>query len=165
MRSNWFLIDRRRFCFFIVLDRNGSSSSTMIFFEIWRIFSSPFVTEKKLGKWPNDFFLFCSFQVIETFHESRQEASSNFMAHALIRSSSQILLNTILALKTSLSNANRRPEMVRWIEWKFSLNFVFFSRLLENGSMKVKFHSIGWGISGFTAMSKFEQRRSRSLQF
>ena len=38
-------------------------------------------------------------QVIETFHEGRKEASSGFMAHALIRGASQTLLNIILGIK------------------------------------------------------------------
>lgn len=50
--------------------------------------------------------------VIETFHEGRKEASSGFMAHALIRAASQTLLNVILALKSTLSTTNRRQEIV-----------------------------------------------------
>ncbi len=50
--------------------------------------------------------------MIETFHEGRKEASSGFMAHALIRASSQTLLNVILALKSTLSTTNRRQEIV-----------------------------------------------------
>lgn len=50
--------------------------------------------------------------MIETFHEGRKEASSGFMAHALIRASCQTLLNVILALKSTLSTSNRRQEMV-----------------------------------------------------
>jgi hypothetical protein len=34
------------------------------------------------------------------------------MAHALIRSSSQTLLNVVLALKSTLSTTNRRQEIV-----------------------------------------------------
>ncbi|CAF1083476.1 unnamed protein product [Rotaria sp. Silwood1] len=55
--------------------------------------------------------------VIETFHEGRKEASSGFMAHALIRASSQTLLNVILALKSTLSTSNRRQEISLLQEW------------------------------------------------
>ncbi|CAF4086437.1 unnamed protein product [Rotaria sordida] len=55
--------------------------------------------------------------VIETFHEGRKEASSGFMAHAVIRASSQTLLNIILALKSTLSTSNRRQEMSLLQEW------------------------------------------------
>ncbi|UJR37939.1 hypothetical protein I4U23_030624 [Adineta vaga] len=55
--------------------------------------------------------------VIEIFQEGRKEAASGFMAHALIRSSSQTLLNVILALKSSLSTSNRRKEITLLQEW------------------------------------------------
>ncbi|CAF1410192.1 unnamed protein product [Rotaria magnacalcarata] len=55
--------------------------------------------------------------VIETFHEGRKEASSGFMAYALIRSSSQTLLNVILAMKSTISTSNRRQEMSLLQEW------------------------------------------------
>ncbi|CAF1556450.1 unnamed protein product, partial [Adineta ricciae] len=55
--------------------------------------------------------------VIEIFQEGRKEATSGFMAHALIRSSSQTLLNVILALKSTLSTSNRRKEITLFQEW------------------------------------------------
>lgn len=50
--------------------------------------------------------------MIETFHEGRKEASSGFMAHALIRAASQTLLNVVIALKSTISTSNRRQEIV-----------------------------------------------------
>jgi hypothetical protein len=61
--------------------------------------------------------------VIETFHEGRKEASSGFMAHALIRASSQTLLNVILALKSTLSTKNPRQEIVN----RYNLSIVLLS--------------------------------------
>ncbi|CAF3588391.1 unnamed protein product, partial [Adineta steineri] len=55
--------------------------------------------------------------VIEIFQEGRKEALSGFMAHALIRSLSQTLLNIILALKSTLSISNRRKDITLLQEW------------------------------------------------
>jgi hypothetical protein len=56
------------------------------------------------------------------------------MAHALIRASSQTLLNVILALKSTLSTTNRRQEIVKEMRFLY-LNFVLlvsFTRMAGN---------------------------------
>ena len=90
------------------------------------------------------------------------------MAHAVIRASSQTLLNVILALKNTVLTSNRRQEIVNKrndcilisrVAFFFSFFFFFFfsnpSLFYKNGSKHQEYRLTGYETYGFIQISKF----------